>query len=50
MTRDPRIVTIGAAPTGLGPGYRLQELAGDGWVMVEADDYVCGLATRCSSA
>ncbi|PLS75424.1 MAG: amine oxidase [Actinobacteria bacterium] len=44
-TADPRIVIIGAGPTGLGAGYRLQELGYDDWVILEANDYVGGLAT-----
>jgi UDP-galactopyranose mutase len=42
---QPRIVIIGAGPTGLGAGYRLQELGYDDWVILEANDYVGGLAT-----
>src|SRR3712207_1353124 len=42
---DPRIVIIGAGPTGLGAGYRLEELGHDDWVILEANDYVGGLAT-----
>src|SRR3712207_6031642 len=42
---DPRIVIIGAGPTGLGAGYRLQELGYDDWSLLEANDYVGGLAT-----
>ncbi|HEX9970098.1 MAG TPA: FAD-dependent oxidoreductase [Acidimicrobiales bacterium] len=42
---SPRIVVIGAGPTGLGAGYRLQELGYDDWVILEANDYVGGLAT-----
>ena len=42
---EPRIVIIGAGPTGLGAGYRLQELGHDDWVILEANDYVGGLAT-----
>jgi protoporphyrinogen oxidase len=45
MTPQPRIVIIGAGPTGLGAGYRLQELGYDDWVILEANDYVGGLAT-----
>ncbi|MDP9453401.1 MAG: FAD-dependent oxidoreductase [Actinomycetota bacterium] len=45
MSGDPRIVIIGAGPTGLGAGYRLQELGYDDWVILEANDYVGGLAT-----
>lgn len=42
---SPRIVVIGAGPTGLGAGYRLQELGHDDFVILEANDYVGGLAT-----
>jgi protoporphyrinogen oxidase len=42
---SPRIVIIGAGPTGLGAGYRLQELGHEDWVILEANDYVGGLAT-----
>ena len=42
---SPRIVIIGAGPTGLGAGYRLRELGHDDWVILEANDYVGGLAT-----
>jgi protoporphyrinogen oxidase len=45
MSPDPRIVIIGAGPTGLGAGYRLQELGHDDWVILEAGDRVGGLAT-----
>ena len=45
MTTQPRIVIIGAGPTGLGAGYRLQEMGYDDWVILEAADYVGGLAT-----
>jgi protoporphyrinogen oxidase len=45
VTTEPRIVIIGAGPTGLGAGYRLQELGYDDWVILEANDYVGGLAT-----
>ncbi len=42
---NPRIVIIGAGPTGLGAGYRLNELGYDDWVLLEASDRVGGLAT-----
>jgi protoporphyrinogen oxidase len=42
---NPRIVIIGAGPTGLGAGYRLQELGYEDWDILEANDYVGGLAT-----
>ncbi|HEY0492269.1 MAG TPA: FAD-dependent oxidoreductase [Candidatus Dormibacteraeota bacterium] len=42
---EPRIVIIGAGPTGLGAGYRLNELGHRNWTMLEANDYVGGLAT-----
>ena len=40
-----RIVIIGAGPTGLGAGYRLNELQHPQWTILEANDYVGGLAT-----
>src|SRR3954454_7211671 len=42
---SPRIVIIGAGPTGLAAGYRLQELGHEDFVILEANDYVGGLAT-----
>ena len=46
---NPRIVIVGAGPTGLGAGYRLNELGYDDWVILEANDYVGGLATSFTS-
>jgi protoporphyrinogen oxidase len=43
--KDPKIVIIGAGPTGLGAGWRLEELGHEDWVILEANDYVGGLAT-----
>src|SRR4051812_44137029 len=46
MTRtEPRIVIIGAGPTGLGAGYRLKELGHTDWVILEGSNRVGGLAT-----
>ena len=45
MSADPRILIIGAGPTGLGAGYRLAELGYQDWDILEASDYVGGLAT-----
>jgi len=45
VTREPTIVIIGAGPTGLGAGYRLQELGYQDWTILEASDHVGGLAT-----
>jgi protoporphyrinogen oxidase len=48
--RSPRIVIIGAGPTGLGAGYRLRELGYDNFLMLEASDHVGGLASSENSA
>src|SRR3954468_23204766 len=42
---SPRVVVIGAGPTGLGAAHRLRELGHDEVVVLEANDYVGGLAT-----
>ena len=42
---SPKIVIIGAGPTGLAAAYRLRELGHEDWVVLEANDYVGGLAT-----
>jgi protoporphyrinogen oxidase len=47
---SPRIVIIGAGPTGLGAGYRLRELGYDNFLMLEASDHVGGLASSETSA
>ncbi|TVQ95475.1 MAG: amine oxidase [Desulfovibrionales bacterium] len=41
---DKRILIIGAGPTGLGAGYRLQELGHTNWRIVEKNDHAGGLA------
>ena len=47
---SPRIVIVGAGPTGLGAGYRLRELGYDNFLMLEARDRVGGLASSETSA
>jgi len=42
---NPRIAIIGAGPTGLGAGYRLQELGYHDWVIYERNPFVGGLAS-----
>lgn len=43
--QEPKIVILGAGPTGLGAAYRLQELGYRNWAIYERNDYVGGLAT-----
>jgi protoporphyrinogen oxidase len=45
QAEQPRIVIIGAGPTGLGAGYRLRELGYRNFLMLEASDHVGGLAS-----
>ena len=47
--RSPRIVIIGAGPTGLAAGYRLRELGHTNFVMLEAREKVGGLASSETS-
>lgn len=42
--KNPRIVILGAGPTGLGAGYRLQELGYQNFVLLDRNPYVGGLA------
>ncbi len=42
---EQRIVILGAGPTGLGAGYRLQELGYRNWAIYDRNNYVGGLAT-----
>jgi protoporphyrinogen oxidase len=46
---SPRIVIIGAGPTGLAAGYRLRELGYTNFLMLEARDKVGGLASSETS-
>jgi UDP-galactopyranose mutase len=45
----PRIVIIGAGPTGLGAAWRLRELGHRNFVLLEASDHVGGLASSETS-
>ena len=47
---SPRIVIIGAGPTGLAAGYRLRELGYTNFLMLEARNKVGGLASSETSA
>jgi protoporphyrinogen oxidase len=42
---EPKIVILGAGPTGLGAAYRLQELGYRNWVIYDRNAYIGGLAT-----
>ncbi|MFL5606394.1 MAG: protoporphyrinogen/coproporphyrinogen oxidase, partial [Gemmatimonadaceae bacterium] len=46
---NPRIVIIGAGPTGLAAGYRLRELGYTNFLMLESRDKVGGLASSETS-
>lgn len=47
---EPRIVILGAGPTGLGAGYRLKELGYSNFVLYDRHDYVGGLANSFTDA
>lgn len=49
-TAGPRIVIVGAGPTGLGAAYRLQELGHRNWTIYEQNAYVGGLASSHTDA
>ena len=42
---SPRVVVVGAGPTGLGAAHRLAELGHEDWEIYERDDHVGGLAS-----
>jgi protoporphyrinogen oxidase len=42
---EPRIVIVGAGPTGLGAAWRLNELGHTNWLLVESADHAGGLAS-----
>ena len=43
--RQPKIVILGAGPTGLGAAYRLNEIGYQNWAIYERNNYIGGLAT-----
>jgi len=45
LSRDDRVVILGAGPTGLGAAFRLRELRHDDFVVLDRADRVGGLAT-----
>ena len=47
---NPRIVIVGAGPTGLGAAYRLQELGSRDWAIYERNSFVGGLASSRTDA
>jgi protoporphyrinogen oxidase len=49
-SHEPRIVILGAGPTGLGAGYRLKELGYRNFVIYDRHDYVGGLAHSFTDA
>jgi protoporphyrinogen oxidase len=50
MSTPPRILIIGAGPTGLGAAWRLHELGHDNWDLYEAADHPGGLAASVTDA
>lgn len=50
LNESNRIVILGAGPTGLGAGYRLQELGFNNFVILEQEDHAGGLASSFTDA
>jgi protoporphyrinogen oxidase len=49
VPKRPRIVILGAGPTGLGAAWRLQELGHDDWELFEAQPHAGGLSASVIS-
>ena len=45
LSKEQRIVILGAGPTGLGAGHRLQELGFSNFTIIEKEDHAGGLAS-----
>jgi protoporphyrinogen oxidase len=50
VSAEPRIVIVGAGPTGLGAAWRLQERGHRGWRLLESAEHAGGLATSVLDA
>jgi protoporphyrinogen oxidase len=50
VSPEPRILIVGAGPTGLGAAWRLHELGHTNWQLVEREDHAGGLASSVVDA
>jgi protoporphyrinogen oxidase len=50
VSPEPRILIVGAGPTGLGAAWRLHELGHTNWQLIERDDHAGGLASSVVDA